>query len=362
MKDLKRQSNRRPVVRKFRSSPMTVRKNRSNPLPGLSVKLRKANSEPGFSNYWLPSYFVKNEPAFLRKKIRFLVNKFIGILGLICFLWFAGGSVWVGQAFFNYPIKKVFIKGENLLSEVEVLNTSGLRPGQHLSSLKLYRIAESLQKHPAIQKADIRVKFPDEIHLFIREYQPIALLKIPKSNPTIGQDYFSRIDYYLIGEEQRLIKKMSINQILNTNYDKLPLISGLGTKSLQIGIRLNSPVLERGLGFLEIFKNIATQSRQTEKVNLYENQYKLVNFNPNNIHIDVSDPLNLKIKWPGDNSKFEKGSKKLFQKLPLTIQMGSRNFDKRLITLQNIYPILYKQHPGLKSIDLRYKNRVMLIP
>ena len=86
MQDLKRQSNRRPVVRKFRSSPMTLRKNRSNPIPCLSVKLRKTNSEPGFSNYWLPSYFVKNEPAFLRKKIRFFVNKFVGILGLIFFL------------------------------------------------------------------------------------------------------------------------------------------------------------------------------------------------------------------------------------------------------------------------------------
>ena len=78
MQDLKRQSNRRPVIRKLKSSPMTVRKNRSNPIPGLSIKLRKAKSEPGFSNFWLPSYFVINEPAFLRKKIRSLVNKFFG--------------------------------------------------------------------------------------------------------------------------------------------------------------------------------------------------------------------------------------------------------------------------------------------
>jgi len=341
---------------------MTVRKNRSNPLPGLSIKLRKANSEPGFSNYWLPSYFVKNEPAYLRKKIRFFINKFIGILGLIFFIWVAGGSIWIGKAFFNYPIKKVFINGEHLLSEIEVLNTSGIRPGQLLSSLKPYHIAERLQKHPAIKKADIRLKFPDGIHLFLNEYQPVALLQITKFDQARNKDYFTKNDYFLIGEDQRLIKKMSLNQIVNANYDKLPLISGLRTKSLQMGHCLNSPVLERGLAFLEIFKNNVIKSQQTETENLYETRYKLVNFSTNNIHIDVSDPLNLKIKWPGNSSRFKNDQLKLFQDLPLTIQMGSRNFDERLITLQNIYPVLYKQHPRLKSIDLRYKNRVMLIP
>ena len=362
MQDLKRQSNRRPVVRKFRSSAMTVRNNRSNPMPCLSIKLRKANSEPGFNNYWLPSYFVKNEPAFLRKQIRFLVNKFFGILGLMFFLWIAGGSVWVGKAFFNYPIKKVFIKGEKLLSKIEVLNTSGLLPSQRMSSIKPYLIAERLQNHPAIQKADIRLKFPDEIHLFLKEYQPVALLQIPKYSSKRNQDFFSINEYYLIGEDQRLIRKMSINQIQNTNYDKLPLISGLKTKSLKMGLSLNSPVLERGLEFLEIFKKIAAKSKQNETGDFYNNQNKLVNFNYNNIHIDLSDPLNLKIRRQGNYSIFNKNPTKLFNKEPLTIQMGSRNFDKRLITLQNIYPVLYKQHPGLKSIDLRYKNRVMLIP
>ena len=153
---------------------------------------------------------------------------------------------------------------------------------------------------------------------------------------------------------------MSINQIQNANYDKLPLISGLKTKSLKMGFCLNSPVLERGLGFLEILNKITINLEKTETENLYDNQYKLVNFNSNNIHIDVSDPLNLKIRWPANTSTFKKGPTKLFHKFPLTIQMGSRNFDKRLTTLQNIYPVLYKQHPGLKSIDLRYKNRVML--
>mgnify|MGYP000931130181 CR=1 FL=1 len=72
MQDLKRQSNRRPAVRKLRLSSSSVRKNRSNPMPGLPVKLSKPNAEPGYVNSWIPPYFVEDDPAFLQMKIRWL--------------------------------------------------------------------------------------------------------------------------------------------------------------------------------------------------------------------------------------------------------------------------------------------------
>ena len=74
MRDLKRQSNRRPAVRKLGTSSVAVRKNRSKPIPGLSVKLRKPFNEPGFSNSWVPSYFVEYEPAALRENICWLTQ------------------------------------------------------------------------------------------------------------------------------------------------------------------------------------------------------------------------------------------------------------------------------------------------
>ena len=101
MKDLKRQSNRRPAVRKLGTSSFAVRKNRSKPIPGLSVKLRKPFNEPGFCKSWVPSYFFENEPAMLRKKMRWIIQRTFGICGLIFILLMVGGSLWVGQVFFN---------------------------------------------------------------------------------------------------------------------------------------------------------------------------------------------------------------------------------------------------------------------
>ena len=362
MQDLKRQSNRRPVIRKLKSSPMTVRKNRSNPIPGLSIKLRKAKSEPGFSNFWLPSYFVKNEPAFLRKKIRSLVNKFFGTIGLIFFLWLAGGSFWVGKNFFDSPLNKVVIEGEKLLSKVEILNISNLRPGQLLSNLDPYLIAKNLENHPVIQKADIRLKFPNEIHMFLYEHEPIAIIEVSRNYNSKRISSSMERNYFLIGDNQHLIKRIPVEQILNSIYSDLPLISGLKKNSLQMNSSLNSSVLERGLGFLRIFDKIAHRSKEIESQNFLDNQKKIFNMNYKNIHIDISDPLNLKISWPENISRFKNNYFIKQQDLPLTVQIGSRRFSERLRTFQSIYPILYEQHPKLKSVDLRFKNRVMLVP
>ena len=154
MQDLKRQSNRRPAVRKLRTSSMSVRKNRSNPIPGLSVKLRKPSVEPGYQNSWVLPYFVENEPDFLRQKTRWLIQKFIGICGLVFILWLAGGSVWIGQTFFQQTLTKVNIKGNLMLNDTDVLRTSGLRPGQRVFNIKPYQLAARLQLHPIVRKAD----------------------------------------------------------------------------------------------------------------------------------------------------------------------------------------------------------------
>ena len=364
MQDLKRQSNRRPVVRKLRTSSMNVRRNRSNPIPGLAVKLRKPQVDPGFKNSWLPQYFVENEPALLRQKLRWLLQRFIGICGLVFILWLAGGSIWVGQEFFHQPLTKVIIKGNLLLNDSDVLNSSGLRPGQNLFDLKAYQVASNLQKHPIIQHADIRRRFPDEIHLYLSEYQPVALLKVSHKISVLSPASLLKTKFILIGDDQRLLKELPVDVLWNSQYKTLPLIKGLTISSIKLGTHLKSPVLERGLRFLETFQQMASAQKSIEPADLIKDndQFRLVDLSFQPIHIDISDPLNLKVNWPVMLSELQTGVPGTLRTVPLTIQIGSRDFMERLRTFQNIFPVLEKQHPGLKSIDLRYKNRILLIP
>jgi len=365
MQDLKRQSNRRPAVRKLRTSSMSVRKNRSNPIPGLTVKLRKPSIEPGYSNSWIPPYFVKNEPSFLREKTRWLIQQFIRISGLAFILWLAGGSVWIGQTFFQQMLTKVHIKGNLMLNDTDVLRTSGLRPGQLVFNLKPYQIAARLQSHPIVRKADIRRKFPDEISLIINEYQPIAMLKTSHQVNNLSLSSSAKTNYILIGNDQRLLKQLSVDEMRNSQHKNLPLINGFRFSSMRLGTRLHSPVLKRGLRFLATFQDmVATQQLTESKTHMkFENQFRTTDWASQPIQIDISDPLNLIINWPLNFSELLPPiSVEPLRTVPLTIQMGSRDFGERLRTFQNIYPVLGKQHPRLKSIDLRYKNRVMLIP
>ena len=364
MKDLKRQSNRRPAVRKLGTTSVAVRKNRSNPIPGLSVKLRKPFNEPGFCNSWVPSYFVENDPAVLREKMRCLIQRFFGICGLIFILLMAGGSLWVGQAFFNQPLKKVYFEGNQLLKDSDVLRTSGLRPGQRLFDLKPYHVAAQLQTHPIVQKADIRRKFPDEIHLLVSEHRPVALLKISQEINDLSHDTLQNANYFLIGHDQRLLKHLPIEELRNSPHRGLPLIKGLKFRYTRLGKRLNSSVLERGLTLLSTLQNITTDkiTENPEVVTGFKDHYKMVDWSSQKIRIDISDPLNLKISWPINSPEFQPGSPEMLRSVPLTIQMGNRNFSERIRTFQNIFPIIDKQHPGLQSIDLRYEKRVMLIP
>ena len=268
---------------------MSARKNRSNPIPGLPVKLRKPNAEPAYKNSWLPPYFLENEPAYLRIKIHWLIQKFIGFCGLVFILWLAGGSVWVGQAFFQQPLTKVLIKGNQLLDDVDVLRMSGLRQGQHLSDLEPYRLAARLQTHPIVQKADIRRKFPDEVHLNITEYQPVAVLTISQETNTFSPASLSKTKYVLIGKNQRLLKQLPIDILRDSPHKKLPLIDGLTVQSITLGSRLDSPVLERGLRFLETFQQMAAaQKIELPKTQLeLESQFRIVDWTTQPIHIDI---------------------------------------------------------------------------
>lgn len=364
MQDLKRQSNRRPAVRKLRTSSMSVRKNRSNPIPGLPLKLRKPNTDPSYSNSWIPQFFIINDPTLLRIKMRYLIQKLIGIVGLFFILWLAGGSVWIGQAFFKKPIKKVVIKDNQILENDDVLRMSGLRQGQMLSDVDPYWLAARLQKHPIIKHTDIRRKFPDELHLKILEYEPVAILKIFHQTNNLTNTFLSKKHYVLLGKNQKLLKQLQIDMLKDPQYKSLPLIEGLQVESIKLGTTMDSPVLERGLRFLETFKKMGnSQKNKLMKIQRkHDSKLSIFDWPHHPIHIDISDPLNLKINWPQNNFNLERKSPKQIRTVPLTIQMGSRNFDQRLRTFQNIYPAIGKQHPGLKSIDLRYKNRVLLVP
>jgi len=252
----------------------------------------------------------------------------------------------------------------HLLNDSDVLKTSGLRPGQKLFDLNPYHVAAQLQTHPIVQKADIRIKFPDEIHLLVREHRPIAMLKISKEINNLTHDALKNADFFLIGNNQRLLKQLALEELRNSPHRNLPLIKGITVPYTKLGERLNSSVLERGLVLLSTLQNVPMDqtAKNPEIATGFIDPYRMVDWSSQKIRIDVSDPLNLKISWPLKSDPQQPGSTEMLRSVPLTIQMGNRNFSERIRTFQNIFPIIDKQNPEIQSVDLRYEKRVMLMP
>ncbi|GIT04143.1 MAG: hypothetical protein CM1200mP28_14020 [Deltaproteobacteria bacterium] len=55
----------------------------------------------------------------------------------------------------------------------------------------------------------------------------------------------------------------------------------------------------------------------------------MVDWSSKKNRIDISDPLNLKKKLAPKSPEFQPGSPEMLRLLPLTIQMGNRNFSER---------------------------------
>jgi len=108
--------------------------------------------------------------------------------------------------------------------------------------------------------------------------------------------------------------------------------------------------------------NMDQITKNPDRVTRFIDHYRIVDWSTQKIRIDVSDPLNLKISWPLKSHQLQPDSTEMLRSVPLTIQMGNRNFSERIRTFQNIFPIIDKQHPEIQSIDLRYEKRVMLMP
>ena len=83
--------------------------------------------------------------------------------------------------------------------------------------------------------------------------------------------------------------------------------------------------------------------------------------------LDLTDPLNLMMRW---RFSAEESGKEMVQKdkslkplsSPVLVQLGRDQYAERLKKLEELLPGLIKEHPEIKSIDLRYPDRVTLVP
>ena len=75
-----------------------------------------------------------------------------------------------------FHVREVLVEGNERLSNAEVLEAAGIRPGTHVLAADLQRMAARLRAHPWISWAHVRRELPARLLIELREERPVALL------------------------------------------------------------------------------------------------------------------------------------------------------------------------------------------
>ena len=127
-------------------------------------------------------------------------------------------------------IEDVIIKGNDCLSEDEILSRSKVKLGENIFKLDLKKSKDSLIQEPWIKEIEIKRVIPNKIIISIKERKPAAIVHI-------GEEYFSSTkEGIVLSKTDRPEEKFS-----------LPLVLGLEIDEIKIGEIIDKPEFRTAL-------------------------------------------------------------------------------------------------------------------
>jgi len=143
---------KRPVTRwnDFRSQ-RNKRKKRS------SILSKNFSSKPKF--------------GFLLRTLAELISRLF-LVGVVGYLLFAGYNFLLSSP--RFQIQNISFKGNQVLSNAEVLEWLGSLKGKNLFSINLAKLNQRLSEHPWIKSSSLQRKFPENLDIELTERVPYA--------------------------------------------------------------------------------------------------------------------------------------------------------------------------------------------
>lgn len=74
---------------------------------------------------------------------------------------------------FQFPIKNIYIQGNNLLSDQEIIEIAGIENYPSIFSKSSHEIEKKLEKNIYIQQAKVQKKYLREVHITIQDNNPL---------------------------------------------------------------------------------------------------------------------------------------------------------------------------------------------
>ena len=97
------------------------------------------------------------------------------LAGVVVYLLFAGWNFLISTP--RFQIQNVSFKGNNILSDAQILEWLGSVKGKNLIAIDLVKLSQRLSENPWIQSASIRRNFPQGLEFKLTERVPYARIK-----------------------------------------------------------------------------------------------------------------------------------------------------------------------------------------
>lgn len=128
-------------------------------------------------------------------------------------------------------VYSVDIQGNERVSTVHLRHLTDVRSGQHLATVDVAHVAQSVQRHPWIDDVTVRMEFPSTIRVSVTEHAPVMLLAL---------EHLWYVDH----------NGQPFHQAHSTDLD-YPVLTGLDESLVSMYPDLSSAVIGRALSLLD---------------------------------------------------------------------------------------------------------------
>lgn len=244
-----------------------------------------------------------------------------GIAFILAFVTLAGLSVGLVVGYHRLltspwfcikDINEIEIEGTKRLSRNLILQQARLAPGANLLAVRPSQMERFLMAHPWIAKAEVSRKWPHNLHIWIQERDPMALVQI-------GEELL------YVDRQGTLFKPLSPGDPHN-----FPVITGLGPEQFRHPEGAQPEVVTQAFHLLEVLK------KNPPPLNLE---------NISEVHVDL-----------------ERGFTLYANGLGVPLDLGLTNHEEKLQKFVQLWPILVQKGLLVRvgHINLNYPRRALV--
>jgi cell division septal protein FtsQ len=239
----------------------------------------------------------------------------------------ASGGSWLLTAP-RFAVERVEVAGQSQLSVDQVVAASGLAPGQNLFRLDARRAVAGVEALPMVRHAELVRAFPNRVTLLVEERQPFVLVHAGGLHRPAGGFYWPAGGFYWPAGGFYWVDEQGVPLGPETRAVALdaPLVSAAGADDVAAAGRTSSERVAAGVALIRTL--MRAQSSLLSEIS----------------EVDVSRP-----EGPV-----------LYMLDGVEVRLGREDWDDRLGRLGGVLAQLRASGQRVTSIDLRFRDQVVL--